>query len=62
MFVNKYFQTLQVFNLGFPMIKNGKFSGYYFYVNTNIWGDFQICISAPLSLTAGHIHKYQTHF
>ena len=22
-----------------------KFSGYCFYMNTNIWGDFQICIS-----------------
>ena len=25
-----------------------KFSGYYFYINTNIKGDFQICISVPL--------------
>ena len=23
--------------------------GYYFYVNLNIWGNFQICISVPLS-------------
>ena len=30
------------------MIKNAKPSGYYFYMNLNIWGDFQICISAPL--------------
>ena len=29
-------------------IKNAKFSG-YFYMNTNILGDFQICISAPLN-------------
>ena len=28
------------------MIKNVKFSGYYFYVNLNVWGDFQI--SVPL--------------
>ena len=28
--------------------KNAKFSGYFFYINTNIWGDFQICISVPL--------------
>ena len=31
------------------MIKNVKFSGYYFHMNLNIWGDFQICISVPLS-------------
>ena len=32
------------------MIKNAKFSGYYFDMNLNIWGDFQICISVPLML------------
>ena len=31
-------------------IKNTKLSGYYFYVNLNIWGDFHICISVPLIL------------
>ena len=31
-----------------PKIKNAKFSGYYFYVNTSLKGDFQICISVPL--------------
>ena len=30
------------------MIKNAKLSGYSFYMNPNIWGNFQICISAPL--------------
>ena len=30
------------------MIKNAKLSGYYFYMNLNIQGDFQICISVPL--------------
>ena len=30
-------------------IKNAKLSGYYFYANLNIWGDFQICISVPLT-------------
>ena len=30
-------------------IKNVKFSGYYFYLNMNIWGNFQICISVPLN-------------
>ena len=29
-------------------IKNAKFSGYCFYRNTNVLGDFQICISVPL--------------
>ena len=28
------------------MIQDAKFSGYYFYMNTNI-GNFQICISVP---------------
>ena len=31
-------------------IKNAKFSGYFVYVNLNIWEDFQICISVPLIL------------
>ena len=30
------------------MIENAKFSGYYFYINLNIYADFQICISVPL--------------
>ena len=30
------------------MIKNAKLSGYYFFMNLNIWGNFQICISVPL--------------
>ena len=28
-------------------IKNAKFSGYCFYMNTSIQGDFQICINVP---------------
>ena len=32
-------------------IQNVKFSGYYFYVNTNIQRDFEICISVPLNHT-----------
>ena len=31
-----------------PRIKNAKFSGQYFYMNTNISVDFQICISVTL--------------
>ena len=30
-------------------IQNAKFLGYYFYMNTNLWRDFQICISIPFS-------------
>ena len=29
-------------------IQNAKFSGYCFYMNANIYRDFQICISVPL--------------
>ena len=32
-------------------IQNAKFSG-YFYMNTDIWRDFQICISVPLNEVA----------
>ena len=32
------------------MIKNAKFSGYYFYMNTSLQGDFQICLSVPLKV------------
>ena len=45
-------------------IKNVKFSGYYFYMNLNIWGDFQICISVPLSALyiESSIWRDQLHF
>ena len=36
-------------NLRILTIKNAKFSGYYFYMNLNIWGDFQIWISVLLT-------------
>ena len=42
----KKLQTLLVNNL---KILKARFSGYYFYTNLNIWGDFQICISVSLS-------------
>ena len=41
-------QTLQVNNSRIPWTKNTKFLEYYFYLNTNIYGDFQFCISIPL--------------
>ena len=31
------------------MIKNAKFSGYCFYINTSIYGDFEISIRVHLS-------------
>ena len=30
------------------MIQNAKFVGFYFNMNTSVWGDFRICISVPL--------------
>ena len=42
-------QLLRVNNLRILMIKNAKFSGYYFYMNLTIWRDFQFCISVPLN-------------
>ena len=36
-------------------VKNAKFSGYYFDMNLNITGDFQICISVPLK-SSGLLH------
>ena len=41
-------QTLRVNNLRILTIKNTKLSRYYFYINLNILGDIQICISVPL--------------
>ena len=38
-------QTSRLNNLRILGTKNPKFSGYYFNTNTNIKGDFQICIS-----------------
>ena len=35
-------------------IKNAKFSGYCLYMDTNIYWDFQICISVPLK----NFHKF----
>ena len=38
-------------------IKNAKLSGYYFYMNLNVWADCQICISVPLNKKV-HINIY----
>ena len=39
-------------------IKNAEFSGYCFYMNTNKYGGFQICISVRLN----HVHLTTTWF
>ena len=41
--------TFHVNNSRILTIKNLTFSVYHFYMNFNIWGDFGICISVPLS-------------
>ena len=41
------------------IIKNAKPSGYYFYMNLNVWGDFQICISVPLKELSNTKQKLQ---
>ena len=41
-------------NLRILMFENAKFSVYWFYMNTNIQGDFQICISFPLRVIWGY--------
>ena len=43
-------QTLRMNNLRILRIQDAKFSWYYFYMNTNIKTDFQICITVPLNL------------
>ena len=35
--------------------KNAKFSGYYFYMNANTQGHFQICIGVPFRREDGQI-------
>ena len=44
-------QNLRVNNSIIIRIKNETLSRYYFYMNSNTQGDFQICISVPLNGT-----------
>ena len=46
----KKIQNLWVNNSIILKIRNVKLSGYYFYMNLDIWGDFHICISVPLRI------------
>ena len=48
-FKKKKKKILRVNNSRILTIKNAKFSEYYFYMNLNILGDFQFCISVPLT-------------
>ena len=48
-------QNLRVNNSKILRIQNVKFSGYYFHMNTNIWRDFEICISVPLKDSFGEL-------
>ena len=48
MIVNKFQETLRIYNWVILTTKNAKFSGLYLYMNTNIKEDFQICVSVPL--------------
>ena len=43
-------QTSRAYNSSILRINNAKFSEYFFYMNTNIQRDFQICISVPLRI------------
>ena len=45
----RHLQTSRANNLRILKIKNAKFSGYCFYMSSNIEGDLQICIGAPLN-------------
>ena len=57
MFINKHFSTSRLNYFRILRIKNAKFSGYYFYMNTNIKGNFQICISVSLTLIYGSLRS-----
>ena len=45
----KKIQTLRINNSRILRIQKAKFLGYNFYMYTNIWRDFQICVSLPLN-------------
>ena len=51
----KKIETLRLNNSGIIKIENAKCSGYYFNINANMEGDFQICISIPLKNYSNYI-------
>ena len=50
-------QTLRANKLRIIKIKNVTFSGYYFYMDLNVWGDSRICISVPLKIVSYNIRN-----
>ena len=61
-YFSRKIQTSRVNNSKILGIQNVKFSGYYFHMNTNIWRDFEICISVPLSLSFFNFEKQLAQF
>ena len=57
-YILRKIQTLWVNNSIILKIQNATFTGYYFYMNTSIWRDFQICISVPITFL---IHMAKNH-
>ena len=51
-------QTLQANNSRILRIQNATFLGYYSFMNTNIWRDFEICICVPLKKLWKHSFRY----
>ena len=54
--------TLQVNKSRILRIQNAKCSGYQFYMNSNIWRDYKICICVPLNVWAQTWQRYDLHF
>ena len=46
-----FLREIQTIILRILNVKNMKFSGYYFYINRNIKGDFRVYISVPFYIT-----------
>ena len=53
----KKFTNLRTNNSRIARIKNAKFPEYFSYINTNIHGDFKLCISVPLKLSQNSLEN-----
>ena len=58
--ISRNLQTSWANNSKILRIKNAKFSGHCLYMNRNILGDFQICISVPLMLARSRIEENES--
>ena len=58
----KKFTNLRVNNSRITRIKNAKFSEYFLCINTNIQGDFQLCISVPLKPSQNSLNNTCVEF